>query len=285
LGNKSAIEWTDATWNPWHGCHKISPGCKFCYMYREKKQYGQDPNLVVRSKTKFYDPLKWKEPRLIFTCSWSDWFIEEADAWRDEAWDIIRRTPQHTYQILTKRIDRAVHPLTKTAAGRIPVPALPNVWLGVSVEDRERLSRIDLLRQTPAAVRFLSLEPLLEDLGPLDLRGIDWVIVGGESGPGARPMHPAWARSIRDQCVAAEVPFFFKQWGEWAPPTSDALRAWWVALSRPTRMGPRSHEFGDGDGAVRVGKKSAGRLLDGREWNEMPRGRYGREERTDAARS
>lgn len=273
MGNKSAIEWTDATWNPWHGCHKISPGCKFCYMFREKKQYGQDPNLVVRSKTKFGDPLKWKEPRLIFTCSWSDWFIEEADAWRDEAWDIIRRTPQHTYQILTKRIERA--------AGRIPLPPLPNVWLGVSVEDRRRADeRIPLLLQTPAAVRFLSVEPLLEPVDllnlqgglsaltgwrqtadacsiPKELRGIDWVIVGGESGSGARPMHPGWARSIRDQCAAVGVPFFFKQNGEF------------VSVSEVAGPGAH-HHFPDGSTVRRVGTKAAGRQLDGREWNEMP---------------
>ncbi len=211
MSKASKIEWTDATWNPWHGCHKVSPGCKNCYMFREKKQYGQDPNLVVRSKTKFTDPLKWKEPRLIFTCSWSDWLIEEADAWREEAYDVIRRTPHHTYQILTKRIERA--------AGRVPVPPLPNVWLGVSVESRAYLSRIDLLRQTPAAVRFLSLEPLLEDLGKLDLSGIDWVIVGGESGPGARPCDIADIRSLVRQCKAAGVRCFIKQLG--AKPFED----------------------------------------------------------------
>ena len=201
----SKIEWTDATWNPWHGCHKISPGCKNCYMFREKKMYGQDPNVVVRSKTKFSDPLKWPDAKLVFTCSWSDWFIEEADPWRDEAWDIIRRTPQHTYQILTKRIERA--------GSWVPVPPLANVWLGASIEDRAHLSRIGQLRMTLASLRFLSLEPLLEDLGSLDLRGIDWVIVGGESGAGARPCDLAWIRSIVAQCRKAEVPVFVKQLG------------------------------------------------------------------------
>jgi protein gp37 len=195
-------------------------------MFREKKMYGQEPNVVVRSKTTFEAPLKWKEPRLIFTCSWSDWFVEEADAWRDEAWDVIRRTPQHTYQILTKRIDRAV--------GRVPVPLLPNVWLGVSVEDQQRADeRIPLLLQTPAAVRFLSVEPML---GPVDLRPflaymdgpeyrnglrrnpyydnrINWVIIGGESGAGARPFDVAWARSAIAWCKAAGVPVFVKQLG------------------------------------------------------------------------
>lgn len=250
----TGIEWTDSTWNPWHGCHKISPGCKNCYMFTDKKRYGQDPNVVSRSKTKFTEPLKWKEPRKIFTCSWSDWFIEEADAWRDEAWDVIRRTP-HTYQILTKRIERA--------AGRVPQPFLPNVWLGVSVEDRARKFRIDILRQIPAAVRFLSLEPLLEDLGTLDLRGIHWVIAGGESGPGARPMPPDWVRSIRDQCLAAGVPLFFKQWGEFH----------FLPKALADRNKHTDVPVGDGSHhrMFKVGKRSAGRLLDGREWNEMPK--------------
>lgn len=232
MSDRTKIQWTDATWNPWHGCHKVSPGCKNCYMFREKKQYGQDPNIVVRSKTKFTDPLKWKEPRLIFTCSWSDWFIEEADEWRDEAWDIIRRTPQHTYQILTKRIERA--------EGRVPIPALPNIWFGVSVEDQKHADeRIPKLLRTPTTTRFISAEPLL---GPVDLTrlrpvgcsgwidavgkrehrgpsvfgtevGLDWVIVGGESGTGARPMDIEWARSIVGQCKAAGVACFVKQLG------------------------------------------------------------------------
>lgn len=205
MASKSAIEWTDATWNPWHGCHKISPGCKFCYMFRDKARYGQDPNVVSRSKTTFNDPLTWKEPRKIFTCSWSDWLIEEADPWRGDAYDVIRQSPRHTYQILTKRIERA--------AGRVPDPPLPNVWLGVSVESREYLPRIDVLRETPAALRFLSLEPLLQDLGTLDLTGIGWVIVGGESGPGARPFNTDWARAIVAQCKAAGVACFVKQFG------------------------------------------------------------------------
>ena len=160
MSERTGIGWTEATWNPWHGCHKVSPGCKNCYMFREKRQYGQDPDVVVRSKTKFYDPLKWKEPRLVFTCSWSDWFIEEADAWRDEAWDIIRRTP-HTYQILTKRIERAADHLP-------PGWPLPNVWLGVSVENQRYADeRIPRLLDIPAAVRFVSYEPAL---GPVDFQ-------------------------------------------------------------------------------------------------------------------
>lgn len=313
MGETSNIEWTKATWNPWHGCHKISPGCAHCYMFKQKKQYGQDPNLVVRSKTKFSDPLKWDEGQLVFTCSWSDWFIEEADAWRDDAWDIVRRTRRHTYQILTKRIDRA--------AAHLPADwPLPNVWLGVSVENQKAADeRIPILLQIPAAVRFLSVEPLL---GPVDLSpyitptcaacevaaatgvgddhgrththsSIDWVIVGGESGPGARPMHPDWARSVRDQCVAAGVPFFFKQWGEWTDYAHAGAHGWeFTQESEGKRYGILTYPDGRKSAArfetrypwpnespsygtcgpcmVRVGKKAAGRLLDGREWSEFP---------------
>jgi protein gp37 len=252
MGEQTGIEWTNATWNPWMGCHKVSPGCKFCYMFRERKRYGQNPDVVVRSKTKFRDPLKWpKEPKFCFTCSWSDWLIEEADAWREEAYDVIRATPWITYQILTKRIERA--------AGRVPDPPLANIWLGVSVESPVYLHRIDALRSIPAAVRFLSIEPLLQDVGFLDLSGIDWVIVGGESGPIARPMHPDWVRSIRDQCIGAGVPFFFKQWGEYHPITrTDGIH--------------ESPFVPGGQHMVRVGKKAAGAVLDGREWREMPAG-------------
>lgn len=216
MSESTPIQWTDATWNPWHGCHKISPGCKFCYMFRDKKRYGQDGNVVVRSKTKFRDPLKWKEPRMVFTCSWSDWFIEEADDWREEARDIILQTPQHTYQILTKRPERALR--------WIPAVPDPHVWLGVSVEDRKHgLPRIDILRELPAAVRFLSIEPQLEDIGRLNLEGIHWVIVGGESGSEARPFDVEWARSIIEQCKDANVPCFVKQLG--ARPYDGRLEA------------------------------------------------------------
>lgn len=262
MGLHTGIEWTDATWNPWHGCHKISPGCKNCYMFRDKARYGDDPNVVVRSKTKFREPLKWPAASLIFTCSWSDWLIEEADPWRDEAYDVIRQTPRHTYQILTKRIDRA--------AGRVPIPPLPNVWLGVSVEDQATAdARIPLLLQTPASVRFVSYEPAL---GPVDFTrylypdyadaqnptgrpALNWIIAGGESGPGARPSNPDWFRTVRDQCQAAGIPFFFKQWGEHYPLTSTD--------------GIHGSPFG-GHFMSRVGKKKAGRTLDGKEWLQFP---------------
>jgi protein gp37 len=150
--------------------------------------------------------LKWQDRRLIFTCSWSDFFIDQADAWRPEAWEIIRQTPRHTYLTLTKRPQRIVDHLSEGW------PWL-HVWLGVSIESRGCLWRADVLRRIPAAGRFLSLEPLLADLGTLDLTGIGWVVVGGGSGRNPRPMRAEWVRSIQDQCRAADIPFFFKQWG------------------------------------------------------------------------
>jgi len=226
MGHISQIEWTEATWNPWHGCQKVSPGCAHCYMYRDKNRYGQDPAQIVRGKTTFRLPIKWKEPRVIFTCSWSDFFIKEADQWREEAWDVIRSTPHHTYQILTKRPERI--------ASHVPEDwPLPNVWLGVSVENPRYYWRIGAVRETAAFVRFLSLEPLLAPMPDLPLEGISWVIVGGESGPQCRPMNPEWVCEIRDLCREAHVPFFFKQWG-----------------------GKR--------------KDVTGRTLEGRVWDEMP---------------
>lgn len=279
MAHQSNIEWTEATWNPWHGCHKVSQGCKNCYMFRDKARYGQDPNIVTRSKdATFYAPLKWNEPRTIFTCSWSDFFIEEADPWRDEAFGVMEMTPQHTYQVLTKRPDRMLDyirdPQTPLRiAQRIEHPnsitwPLPNVLLGVSVEDRDTyLHRVPYLALTPGAVKFLSIEPLLGDLGDLMLDGIfegiyHWAIVGGESCPDARPMHGQWAIEIQQQCSATGVPFFFKQWGEWMP----LISADEASRFKHAKM----HEFEDGLRMVMVGKKRAGRLLDGREWNEMP---------------
>jgi protein gp37 len=206
MGQISGIEWTESTWNPWHGCLRVSPGCAHCYMYREKRRYGQEPSIVSKSKTTFDAPLRWQEPHVIFTCSWSDFFIEEADAWRGEAWDIIRATPRHTYQVLTKRPERI--------AAHLPAQwPFTNVWLGVSIENPRFYWRIDVLTQIPSVVRFLSLEPLLAPMPSLPLHGISWVIVGGESGPKSRPMKREWVREVRDQCAQAHVPFFFKQWG------------------------------------------------------------------------
>lgn len=231
MAENSLIEWTNATWNPWHGCIKVSPGCKNCYMYRDKKRYGQNAKDVRKSKTTFYDPLRWEGGLLVFACSWSDWFIENADAWREEAWSIIRDTPQHTYQILTKRPERILkHLPSDWGAG------WPNVWLGVSIESQDYVYRKDILADVPAQVRFISAEPLL---GPVHLGQMDrihWIITGGESGPKARPMELDWARSIRDQCVQANVPFFHKQNG----------------------------------GTARFNGGWGGRLLDGRTWDAFP---------------
>lgn len=210
MGKQTKIEWTDHTWNPWQGCIKVSPGCKFCYMYRDKKRYGQDPMAVVRSKPPtFNKPLTWQEPARVFTCSWSDFFIEQSDNWRDEAWDIVRQTPHLTYQILTKRPENIL--------SRLPTDwgnGWSNVWLGVSVENWQAEERIRHLLKIPARLRFLSCEPLL---GPLNLRRfierIDWVIIGGESGPKSRPFSTEWADDIIRQCKGLQVPVFVKQLG------------------------------------------------------------------------
>lgn len=295
MGMNSAIQWTDHTWNPWRGCLKLSPGCQQCYMYREQTRYGRDPRAVVRAaEATFRSPLRWKEPAKVFTCSWSDFFIAEADEWRPEAWDIIRQTPHLTYQILTKRPENILERLPEDWGS-----GWPNVWLGVSAENQKYADRrIPELLKIPAAVHFLSAEPLL---GPIELNNasrepwflrsyltynqrvmdgqfreetynkLNWVIVGGESGPKARPMHSDWARSLRDQCTAAGVPFFFKQWGEWIVSSQmngiadPGHYAWpWAQREANGDLG------GDTTMVLRVGKKAAGRLLDNREWNEFP---------------
>ena len=233
------------------------------------------------------------QPKRVFVNSMSDLFHELApDEWIDRILGAAVLCHWHTFLVLTKRAGRMFAWATRERARSAPVECLaelyvnhpelaggwpldadraidvairgwplPNVWMGVSVEDRARLARVDDLRATPAALRFLSLEPLLEDLGQIDLCGIDWVIVGGESGPRARPMHPDWARSLRDQCAAAGVPFFFKQWGEWQP-------CGWLT----GHVESAKERCVDGAWMLKVGKKAAGRLLDGREWNEYPQG-------------
>ena len=234
------IAWTKLTWNPWRGCTKVSPGCKNCYMFAAQKRYGRDPSVVVRTKT-WGDPIRWqkeaaaeKRTDLVFTCRWSDWFHEDADEWRDEAWQVVKACPNLHFQILTKRPERIASCLPADWGD-----GYPNAWLGVSVEDRKYgLPRIDYLRDIPAAVRFLSVEPLLEDLGRVDLRGIDWMIVGGESGPGYRPMDYAWAKSLRDQCREHKVAFFFKQSA--APRTEQGIELeGQVVREYPTPRRPR----------------------------------------------
>lgn len=219
MSEHSKIEWTDATWNPVRGCTKISPGCTHCYAETFAERFrgvaghpyeqGFDLRLIP---DKLADPLRWPRPRRVFVNSMSDLFHEGVPlSYITRVVDVMRQAHWHTYQVLTKRAER----MARLLAGPLRrAGELPHVWWGVSVEDRRHgLPRLDWLRQTPAQVRFLSVEPLLEDLGIVDLSAIHWVIVGGESGPGARPLNPAWVRGLRDQCAAAGVPFFFKQWG------------------------------------------------------------------------
>ncbi len=219
MSENTKIEWTDATWNPVHGCTKISPGCAHCYAetFAERFrgvpghpfEFGFDLRLVPE---KLEQPLRWRTPRMIFVNSMSDLFHRGVPTdYVEQVARIMVAANWHTYQVLTKRAER-MHELLNS---RLREAAnQPHIWWGVSVENRQHgLPRVDLLRDTPAQVRFLSIEPLLEDLGRINLRGINWVIVGGESGPKARPMKPEWVRSIRDQCRAAGVAFFFKQWG------------------------------------------------------------------------
>ena len=234
MSTRSSIEWTESTWNPLTGCTKISPGCKHCYaerMARRLQAMGQ-PNYVNGFQLTLHEhaleaPLGWKKPQMIFVNSMSDLFHREVPPeFIQKALDVMRRASWHTFQILTKRSERL---LDLNSAIDWPV----NVWMGVSVETQAYTYRIDHLRQTDARVKFLSLEPLLGPLSRLDLRGINWVIVGGESGPGARSLKEEWVLQARDQCQTAHVPFFFKQWGG-------------------------------------VWKKRNGRLLDGRTWDALP---------------
>jgi protein gp37 len=215
----SKIEWTEATWNPVRGCLKISPGCRHCYAetFAERfrgvpghpYEHGFDPRLVPK---KLLEPLLWASPKTVFVNSMSDLFQDAVpDEYVAAVAEVMLYTPWHTYQVLTKRADR----LKWLLKGKLRAAAeARHIWWGVSVEDRRYgLPRIDYLRDSPAGIRFLSIEPLLEDLGAIDLCGIHWVIVGGESGGGARPMRGEWVEAIRKQCTAANAFFFFKQWG------------------------------------------------------------------------
>ena len=209
MAKVTAIEWTEMTWNPVTGCTKLSQGCKHCYAETLAKRFwGDRPFTDVQlHEDRLDQPLRWRKPRTVFVNSMSDLFHEAVpEQFIGRVFDVMAECPQHTFQILTKRADRLA-----TIAPSLVWP--DNVWMGVSVEDARVMHRIDLLRNVPAAVRFLSLEPLISPLNRLELGGIDWVIVGGESGPGARPMRQEWVDSIFRQCRAANVAFFFKQWG------------------------------------------------------------------------
>jgi protein gp37 len=219
MSDKSSIEWTDATWNPVRGCTKISPGCKNCYAstfaerFRGVSGHPYEQGFDLRLVPGMLDaPLRWRASRNIFVNSMSDLFQEDVPAdYVLRVADVMKRADWHVFQVLTKRSQRMRDMLRRELR---QTSAMPHIWWGVSVEDRKYgVPRIDHLRDAPAMVRFLSVEPLLEDLGRINLAAIDWVIVGGESGPRARPMKSEWVTSILDQCQTAGVPFFFKQWG------------------------------------------------------------------------
>lgn len=233
MGTNSHIEWTEATWNPVTGCTKVSEGCLNCYAERMtrrlqamgNKNYSDGFDVVRCHEHMLAAPQRWKRPRMIFVNSMSDLFHPDVpESFIRAVFDTMRATPRHTYQVLTKRAERMA---------RLDLEWPANVWAGVTIESARWLRRLDSLRGTPAAIRFLSLEPLLGPLNGLTLDGVDWVIVGGESGPGARPMEARWVQDIRDLCMASETAFFFKQWGG-------------------------------------VHRAETGRRLDGRTWSGMP---------------
>ena len=318
MAANSKIEWTDTSWNPLAGCTRASEGCDFCYaakmalrleaMALADIEAGKDPGgkskyIGVATKNgrgiaafngtinldedELQRPYTWKKPRRVFVNSMSDLFHQNVPWWfQAKAFDVMRDNPRHTFQVLTKRPDIAAE-----FALRLSYNLPPNIWIGTSVENQEQADkRIPELLKIPAAVRFLSCEPLL---GPIDLlkirparnieidslygdqktyviepgdrydyrklwSSVNWVIVGGESGPNARPMHPDWARSIRDQCVEAGVPYFFKQWGQWLP------------LASADEADNHKGQLSECGRFVKVGKKVAGRLLDGHTWDEFP---------------
>lgn len=234
MATQSRIEWTESTWNPLTGCTKISPGCKHCYAERMAKrlQAMNQPNYVNGFKLTMHEhvlekPLEWKTPQVIFVNSMSDLFHKDVPLeFIQRVFDTMKRAHWHQFQVLTKRSERLAElsPYLEWT---------DNIWMGVSVENEKYTFRIDDLRKTGAKIKFLSVEPLIGPISKMNLKGINWVIVGGESGPGARPLEREWVVNIRDQCLKAKVPFFFKQWGG-------------------------------------VQKKKTGRLLDGRTWDQMP---------------
>jgi len=339
VSDNSAIEWTDSTWNVVTGCTRVSPGCANCYIERTppfrisgrrfERIGNEETTGLVLHPERLEIPLRWRKPRRIFVNSLSDLFHEELDYhFVREVFNVMRRCdggvvaatgkadPSHTFQVLTKRPERVLEWWRERKLGFDVWP--PNVWLGVSIENARYTWRADVLREIPAAVRFISAEPLLGSLypsratlpladqgvgrttrkagnggvchpasAPLDLTGIDWLIVGGESGPGARPMHPDWARELREQCLygtgETRPAFFFKQWGEWSP-GSNGDKSLFVApdgfTSKNIWTDERLTDDRRRDGNTerwrslvwmgRRGKKAAGRELDGRTWDEMP---------------
>lgn len=226
---KSKITWIDATWNPWMGCKKVSPGCKFCYMHRILDNNGKNGSEVFRTGNAFHAPLNWLQGKTIFTCSMSDFFIEEADEWRAEAWDIIKTTQRHTYLILTKRPERIKECLPEDWNSE----NYSNVWLGVSVETEEQLHRIHQLGEIPCAIRWVSFEPLLAEIYFTDkeLSLIDWAVLGGESGNESgkyqyRKTELSWFLSLMYQLRSTQIPIFFKQFGTWYHKNKLFLKDW-----------------------------------------------------------
>jgi protein gp37 len=286
MGDKTGIQWADHTFNPWVGCTKISAACDHCYAEGWARRSGS-PELWQgerrrTSAANWGTPMKWDRAAAaqsrrarVFCASLADFFDNQVPTrWRDDTWHRIDQTPNLDWLLLTKRPENILKMLPTPAIGAPQwAEGWHNVWIGTTVENRATLRRLDILRRIPAAVHFLSIEPLLEDLGEVDLDGISWVICGGESGPGARPMHPAWARSLRDQCKAAGVTFFFKQWGEWHPCQWSEDGPWYPmpGASFDSWKAPVfDHEDHDGWNWRRVGKARAGRLLDGVEHSEFP---------------
>jgi protein gp37 len=312
MSENSKIEWTHHTFNPWWGCAKVSPGCDHCYAEalgnRFGTPWGVDAERREFGEKHWDEPRKWNakaaaagERHRVFCASMADVFDKNAPSGaRQRLLSLIADTPHLDWLLLTKRIGNASRMLQEACMhdGRLmdandQYRALPNLWLGISVVNQEEADRdIPKLLRVPAAVRFLSMEPLLgpvefsnvsrradaiSQLGKKALLGIDWVIVGGESGRGARPMHPDWARSLRDQCAAAGTPFFFKQWGEWAPADAISddedrkLEERWLSVSGRSLDPSEGVDIFKGDEVVyRAGKKAAGRTLDGRTHDEFP---------------
>lgn len=298
MSAKSGITWTDSTWSPVTGCTKVSAGCKNCYAEREVEgRWSKNPKSVFYGRAftdvrchpeKLEQPLHWKKPRKIFVCPRGDLFHEAVpDQFIADVFGIMAASSQHVFQVLTKRPDRALKLLGAGCMGGFETAVeeclalysdkdlvwpLPNVWFGVSAEDQATANeRIPLLLKTPAAVRWLSMEPLLEcvdlqlvNCGGMPDKAIDWIVLGGESGVSARPMHPDWVRDIQDQCQFAKVPFFFKQWGEWAP-WEQLVASTKAIMARSTK-----YVFPDGVMVERFGNRLAGRVLDGYEWNQYP---------------
>ncbi len=293
MADKSKIEWTDASWNPirardresasvgWH-CVHVSEGCRFCYaeVFNRRLGTGRDYTAQAEKLVETYldqkvlgEPMRWDRPRKIFVGSMTDLFAPfVTDEMLDKVFTVMQLAPQHTYQVLTKRPARMrayiQRRISEQPPGRDEWP-LKNVWLGISAEDQDAVDeRLHFLQTTPAAVRFISFEPLLGPIDKVDLTGVAWAIVGGESGVHARPMHAAWAQVLRDLCAAAGVAFFFKQWGNFVPHGQH------FADGSVNKMGHPADKqwarFADGATAWRTEKKKAGHILDGQVWQQFP---------------